>query len=124
MLRFRVIDRSAPASPPPPCDDSKLAQFIDLILETGRKHSIPKSETLKTLKLLQEVRAENASPSPEHIGTAPEEPNRTVLLWCPDQGGWQTGRWLAQQGCWVSTAGSEKRLEPTLWMDAPPQVRK
>jgi hypothetical protein len=122
MLRLRLSDRSAPDSPPPACDDSKLTQFIDLILKTGRKHSIPQSETLKTLRLLQEVRAENASPSPEHIGTAPEEPNRTVLLWCPQQGGWHTGQWQSRQGCWVSTAAPEKRLQPTLWMDAPPQV--
>ena len=30
---------------------------------------------------------------PKSMETAPKEMERTVLLFCPEQDGWQTGRW-------------------------------
>ena len=36
------------------------------------------------------------------------------------QGGWQTGEWLHERKCWVSTAAIEEELEPILWTEAPP----
>jgi hypothetical protein len=51
------------------------------------------------------------------ITTAPRETERTILLYCPEQGGWQTGEWC--EGRWVSTADIEIVLEPTHWTDVP-----
>jgi hypothetical protein len=54
---------------------------------------------------------------PEPIATAPRERERTLLLYCPEQAGSQTGEW--GEGRWVSTADIEIVLEPTHWMDVP-----
>jgi hypothetical protein len=51
------------------------------------------------------------------MATAPRELERTLLLYCPEQAGWQTGEWC--EGRWVSTADIEIVLEPTHWMDVP-----
>ena len=40
---------------------------------------------------------------PQPIATAPREPERTLLLFCPEQAGWQAGLW--QNGRWMSTVG-------------------
>jgi hypothetical protein len=47
----------------------------------------------------------------QRITTAPREPERTLLLFCPEQGGWHTGEWW--EGNWVSSAEIELVLEPT-----------
>jgi hypothetical protein len=49
---------------------------------------------------------------------------RTLLLYCPEQGGWQTGEWHHEQRCWVSTADIEVVLEPILWTEAPPEPQE
>jgi hypothetical protein len=36
------------------------------------------------------------------LATAPRERERTLLLYCPEQAGWQTGEWCESR--WVSTA--------------------
>jgi len=64
------------------------------------------------------IREEHWKPQP--IRSAPKEAERTLLLYCPEQGGWQTGEWLDDRKCWVSTAAIEECLEPTLWSDVPP----
>jgi hypothetical protein len=51
------------------------------------------------------------------ISTAPKAQERTLLLYCPEQGGWQTVKWF--EGRWVSTADVEVVLEPTHWTDVP-----
>jgi hypothetical protein len=44
-----------------------------------------------------------AAPSgPEPIATAPREREGTLLPYCPEQAGWQTGEWC--DGRWASTA--------------------
>ena len=57
-------------------------------------------------------------PSPAAIATALREPGRTLLLYCPEQGGWQTGEW--DQGEWTDTLTREKILQPTHWIGVPP----
>ena len=60
-------------------------------------------------------------PAPMPISRAPRIHERTLLLYCPEQGGWQTGEWLHERECWVSTAATEEELEPILWTEVPPQ---
>ena len=51
------------------------------------------------------------------IETAPREPERTLLLWCPEQGGWHTGEWF--DGRWLSSADLTTVLEPFYWTSEP-----
>jgi hypothetical protein len=53
--------------------------------------------------------------APMPMARAPRIHERTLLLYYPEQGGWQTGEWHHEQRCWVSTAV----LEPILWTEAP-----
>jgi hypothetical protein len=53
------------------------------------------------------------------MSRAPKIQERTLLLYCPERGGWQTGEWLHERKCWVSIAAIEEVLEPTLWTEAP-----
>jgi hypothetical protein len=63
--------------------------------------------------------AQHVSFPPAHlIATAPQEPERTLFLYCPEQGGWQTGEWF--QGEWTDTLTRDKTLKPTHWMEPPP----
>jgi hypothetical protein len=56
-----------------------------------------------------------------HPIAAPRELERTLLLYCPEQAGWQTGEWL--EGRWVSAADIETVLEPTHWADVPAEPK-
>ena len=64
-----------------------------------------------------------AFPTAQPIVTAPKEPERPLLLYCPEQAGWQTGKWVEERGRWVSTAAQQLCLEPTHWMEAPPELQ-
>jgi hypothetical protein len=61
--------------------------------------------------------AEKAT-TPKSIDMAPEVPERTLLLFCPEQGGWQAGQW--RHGRWVLTASVDVELKPTHWRELPP----
>jgi len=52
------------------------------------------------------------------ISTAPCEPGHTLLLYCPEQGGWQVGEWLEDD--WHSTTDGMELLQPTHWTEVPP----
>jgi hypothetical protein len=56
---------------------------------------------------------------PQPIETAPDQTGLVLLLFCPRQGGWHTGEWF--QGEWTDTLTRGKSLEPTHWMDVPPE---
>jgi hypothetical protein len=47
-----------------------------------------------------------------------DDPERTLLLFCPEQGGWQTGVFF--EGRWLDFATLTKELEPTHFVDVPP----
>ena len=57
-------------------------------------------------------------PRPQLIATAPREPGRILLLYCPEQGGWHTGEW--HEGVWTDALTRIKNLEPTHWIGVPP----
>jgi len=58
------------------------------------------------------------SDRPRVIDQAPRVPNQTLLLYCPTQGGWQTGEWNAEKQDWVSTLNRQP-LHPTHWAEVP-----
>ena len=55
---------------------------------------------------------------PMGIETAPKEPGRKLLLYCPKQGGWEIGSWSGER--WVSLRTIEF-LAPTHWTETPPE---
>ena len=54
------------------------------------------------------------------IETAPHDTDqeRPFLLWCPEQGGWQTGMWF--NGRWMDSITLSHPLAPTYWTEIPP----
>jgi hypothetical protein len=53
------------------------------------------------------------------IKTAPTQPERTLLLYCPEQGGWHTGKWFDER--WLDSVTMSEDLEATHWMEVPPE---
>jgi len=50
-----------------------------------------------------------------------DDPERTYLLFCPEQGGWQTGVYF--EGRWRDFSTLTKELEPTHFTDVPPDPK-
>lgn len=48
---------------------------------------------------------------------APKESEHALLLYCPEQGSWHVGKWLAPR--WVAAIDVEHVLKPTHWMHVP-----
>ena len=60
------------------------------------------------------IQLSDASP----IGDAPtDDPERTLLLFCPEQGGWQTGVFF--EGRWLDSSTLTEVLEPTHFTGVP-----
>jgi hypothetical protein len=59
---------------------------------------------------------------PRAISSAPRDDRRerSILLYCPDQGGWQAGVWF--DGRWTDFATMTVELEPTYWTEAAPDM--
>jgi hypothetical protein len=54
------------------------------------------------------------------IHTAPRQPDTSILLFCPEQGGWQVGGWWTmERPRWVAVLDATIELEPTYWMPTP-----
>jgi hypothetical protein len=53
------------------------------------------------------------------ITTAPRDLERTLLLYCPEQGGWHPGEWF--EGRWLDSVTLTEELEPSHWIDVPPE---
>ena len=71
--------------------------------------------------LFELAKALSSALRPAPISAAPRERERTLLLYCPEQGGWQTGEWIPERECWVSTGAIDEFLEPTHWTEVPPE---
>ena len=77
----------------------------------------------RAAQLAYRIRAEaeelRAEPTPRPISAAPtDDPERTLLLFCPEQGGWQTGVFF--EGRWLDFATLTVELEPTHFVDVLP----
>ena len=55
---------------------------------------------------------------PREIDSAPRIATQILLLYCPKQGGWQTGEWYPEKNRWVSNMNMET-LHPTHWAEVP-----
>jgi hypothetical protein len=65
------------------------------------------------------VGAQHAA-GPQPISTAPREHEASLLLFCPEQGGWHVGQWWGvDRARWVAVVDDAIELEPTHWMPAP-----
>jgi hypothetical protein len=83
-------------------------------------HGAPMPRQVRTEDAQRIVTGAQSSGDPEPIDTAPREAERTLLLWCPEQGGWQTGQWC--EGRWGSAADVEHELSPTHRTPIPPDM--
>jgi hypothetical protein len=93
-----------------------VAAIFPICALTGHSPSMPREERIKAA---QNIVAEAQTPTtgPQLMDRAPKDPEATLLLFCPEQAGWQTGQW--REGRWLSTACLELELKPTHWMPAP-----
>jgi hypothetical protein len=65
------------------------------------------------------LRAQDES-DPQPIATTGREHERSLLLFCPEQGGWHVGQWWGvDRARWVAVIDAAKELEPTYWMEVP-----
>jgi len=55
--------------------------------------------------------------TPQPLQTAPKVENAPLLLYCPEQGGWQTG--FCFGGVWFAVIDHSISLEPSHWMYLP-----
>lgn len=60
---------------------------------------------------------QGARMTPQPISTAPEENDKPLLLFCPDQGGWHTGVWF--RGKWLAYIDMSVVLQPSHWLPVP-----
>ena len=74
-------------------------------------------------EIMMAVAEAQISDRPQPIETAPRERTRILLLYCPKQGGWQTGEWYPEKNRWVSNMNMET-LNPTHWAEVPSEPRK
>jgi hypothetical protein len=57
---------------------------------------------------------------PQLIQTAPRQHETSILLFCPEQGGWHVGQWWGvDRARWIAVIDAAIELEPTHWMPAP-----
>lgn len=56
-------------------------------------------------------------PKPQEIETAPKDASSTLLVYCPDAGGWHTAEWFGVK--WLDSATLSHELHPTHWTTVP-----
>ena len=56
-------------------------------------------------------------PKPQEIETAPKDASSTLLVYCPDAGGWHTAEWFGVK--WLDSATLSHELNPTHWTTVP-----
>ena len=118
-ITFEMVERgSAPEGPRSPALDRVRALSAEL--SRGRENS--KVLVRELFDAIGQVHAERSAP--QEIATAPRVPDRSLLLFCPEQGGWQAGEWVEDSG-WRAAHQWPQPLEPTHWLPMPddPAVR-
>ena len=83
-------------------------------------HQIDTRDRLGALAMkaiLMAVAEARISERPQPLDKAPRQSPKMLLLYCPTQGGWQTGQWDPKKERWVSNLNREP-LSPH-WTDVP-----
>jgi hypothetical protein len=60
--------------------------------------------------------------APQDIETAPKDAATTLLVYCPNEGGWHTAEWWGVK--WLDAATLSHELEPTHWTTVPGNPRE
>ena len=93
-----------------------VSTIITLASRIADEHPRAASLAYRIRVEAEELRAE---PQPRPISAArTDDPERAYHLFCPEQGGWQTGVFF--EGRWLDFATLTKELEPTHLVDVPP----
>src|SRR4051812_35846578 len=88
-------------------------QVATALMALGQKHPIVRQDIEDLLFATPELHG-----LMQGIREAPtDDPERTLLLFCPEQGGWQTGVFF--EGRWVDFATLSETLEPTHFCHGP-----
>src|SRR5215204_2356073 len=88
---------------------------ISICVGTSILPGMPREQRIEAAREIVAEAQKTTGPQP--IDTAPRELEKTLLLFCPEQAGWQAGQW--QHGRWISTASVEVELDPTYWRPIP-----
>jgi hypothetical protein len=100
--------------------DPALVKIIEAAHQIDTRHE----EGARAMKaILMAVAEARISARPKLLDTAPMKASTVLLLYCPTQEGWQTGKWDPKSSCWVSNLNRET-LYPTHWTDVPEEPVK
>ena len=92
-------------------------QVATALTALSQKHPIVRQDIEDLLFATPELRGLIQGIRP--IRDAPtDDPERTLLLFCPEQGGWQTGVFF--EGRWADFTTLSEALEPTHFCHVPP----
>lgn len=93
----------------------RIAEISNQLVQ-GQPHA--RELVAELFQLFASVLREEAQPidQPKPMDCAPREARRKLLLYCPNQDGWQVGEWL--EGRWMSMWHLDF-LEPTHWTEIP-----
>jgi hypothetical protein len=97
-----------------------LQRVTDLANELAAGRGDARELVRELFVAFREVEREFSRPKP--IAEAPRGRDRTLLLYCPKQGGWHAGEWF--QGRWVPMIDQTQTLEPSHWLPAPEQPQQ
>jgi len=91
-----------------------LSRLCEIGSEIARTQSNGNEIVRELFALAADIVRDEKKPQP--IESAPKLPNRPLLLYCPNQGGWHIGEWIALR--WTDPA-SWQFLSPTHWTEMP-----
>jgi hypothetical protein len=60
--------------------------------------------------------------APQPIATAPHEEDRPILVYCANYHSWHSAVWF--RGKWLAYVDTSTVLEPTHWLEAPPDPQE
>jgi hypothetical protein len=94
-----------------------LAKIIEIAHQIGARDP---EGALTMRRMIMAVAEARLDDQPRPIESAPRLPAHILLLYCPKQGGWQTGEWYPDKDRWVANMNMDT-LHPTNWAEVPPE---
>jgi len=115
LVRF-VLSFFEKAEPKLTVRPNPVSTMITLAARIAEEH--PRAAPL-AYRIRTEAEELRAEPTPRPISAArTDDPERTLLLFCPEQGGWQTGVFFESR--WLDYATLSVDLHPTHFADVLP----